>query len=128
DSLNKEETEKLKSLLEKYKDRFAFDKSQLGRTKLCKVTINTNDKPPFNLPPYRLPLFMRHEVQRQIEQMKTLNVIRDSKSPYSSPVLLVKKKDGSWRLVVDLRRLNKDVESEVYPFPNVEDWVLANRD
>ncbi|RWR98454.1 Transposon Ty3-G Gag-Pol polyprotein-like protein, partial [Dinothrombium tinctorium] len=123
-TLTDEQWSKALVLLQRYNETFAFDKKHLGRTNLCEVKINTGNKPPFNLPPYRLPFFMRQEINRQIKEMLDMGVIRESKSPYSSPVLLVKKKDGSWRLVVDLRRLNQDVEAEVYPLPNLEDVML----
>ena len=53
--------------------------------------------------PYRYPTVQKDEIERLITEMKTAGIIRDSQSSFASPVVLVKKKDGSWRLCVDYR-------------------------
>ncbi|GBN73387.1 Transposon Ty3-I Gag-Pol polyprotein [Araneus ventricosus] len=60
---------------------------------------------------------IENEVQRRLKE----DVIQPSDSPWSSPVVLVKKKNGEWRFCVDYRRLNKITKKDVYPLPRIDD-------
>ncbi|KAL4346959.1 hypothetical protein GQ457_17G027670 [Hibiscus cannabinus] len=78
---------------------------------------------PVNLRPYRFPHCQKTEVEKQISEMLAASIIRTSKSPLASPCLLVKKKDGSWRLCVDYRQLNSMTVKKKFPIPIVEDLL-----
>ena len=58
---------------------------------------------------------------RQLQQMQEMNVIQPSTSPWSSPVVLVRKKDGSLRFCIDYRHLNSLTKSDIYPLPRIDD-------
>lgn len=76
-----------------------------------------------NYRPYRLAPIERDKINHIITDLLEKNIIRESVSPFASPVLLVKKKDGSDRLCVDYRALNKLIEKDRYPLPLIEDQI-----
>ena len=67
-----------------------------------------------------VPLELR-ELKKQLEELLRRKLIRPNTSPWGAPMLFVKKKDGSWRLYVDYRRLNKVTIKNKYPLPRIED-------
>jgi hypothetical protein len=73
--------------------------------------------------PYRLSLAERKVVKQITTELLQNGIIRESRSPYASPILLVKKKDGTPRLCVDFRALNQITKKERYPLPLIEDHL-----
>jgi hypothetical protein len=82
-----------------------------------------NGATPVNIRAYRYPPSLKDEIECQVNTMLEQGLIQPSKSPFSSPVLLVRKKDGSWCFCVDYRYLNTMTMKSVYPIPIFEQLV-----
>jgi len=78
---------------------------------------------PVNVRPYRYAPQQKTEIERQVSEMLKSGIIQHSTSPYASPVLLVKKKDGSWRFCVDYRHLNVITVKNKHPLPIVDELL-----
>ncbi len=85
--------------------------------------INTGDTRPIRQAPRSVPLAKRDVVSQTMREMSESGVIKPSKSPRSSPVVLVKKKDGNMRFCVDYRRLNDVTKKDSYPLPRIDDTL-----
>ncbi|MCO5552684.1 hypothetical protein L7F22_006201 [Adiantum nelumboides] len=74
-----------------------------------------------NKPPYRVSQAQQEEIMRQVNELIEKGMVRPSSSPFCSPVLLVQKKDGTYRMFVDYRALNRITIKNRFPVPEVED-------
>ena len=115
--LNDEEKVKFKNLFNEYRNVFAFPGDQLGRTSLVQHVIDTGDATPIKQRPYRVSPDVKREIDRQMGEMLEKGIIQEPVSPWSSPVVLVKKKDGSNRFCVDFRKINKVTKVDSFPMP-----------
>jgi hypothetical protein len=71
--------------------------------------------------PYRYPYYQKEEIEKIVGEMLTTGIIRPSQSPYSSPILLVRKANGSWKMCVNYRALNNDTIKDKYHIPNIDE-------
>ena len=76
---------------------------------------------PVSIPPYRLSRLEEGEIAKQLKEYLSMGHIRYSKSPWGAPVLLVKKKEGSWRMCITYRCLNKMTIKNAYLLPRADD-------
>ncbi|UYV65911.1 hypothetical protein LAZ67_3005874 [Cordylochernes scorpioides] len=104
--LSSEERNQVLMLLYEYKEMFAAPDDYNGRTHLVRHKIKTNSDIPIRKNPYRVSLREREIINNQIDKMLKKGIISHSSSPWASPVILVKKKDGTFRFCVDYRNLN----------------------
>lgn len=112
-------------LLVKYENTFSKAEWDIGLTDLAEHSINTGDAPPVKQRPRRVPLAYAEDEKKAIEDLLQKGVIRESTSPWASPIVLVKKKTGAIRPCVDYRRVNALVKPDGFPLPRVQDCLDA---
>ena len=123
DHLPLDEKDQLISLLLERHEVFCLDDDERGETDLVQFTIDTTDCRPLRQPLRRVPFGVRQEISQQLEKMLKMGVVQPSKSPWASPVVLVRKKDGSLRFCVDYRKLNSVTKPDVFPMPRIDDML-----
>ena len=111
---------KIKEILKRNIDSFGKDENDIGALHGYEHRIDLTDDVPVSLRPYRTPHSKIKEIDSEILRLKKAGIIKDSISAYSAPCLIVYKKSGKPRLVVDFRRLNKKVTPIQYPLPHLE--------
>ena len=121
--LSEEDHLLLKALLFEYHEVFSLEKDERGETDIIEFEINTGDEPPRKQAARRIPYAARQEVVDQLERMQRIGVIRPSNSPWSSPVVLVRKRDGTLRFCIDYRVLNSVTKPDVFPLPRINDLL-----
>ncbi|KAL0148221.1 hypothetical protein M9458_056453, partial [Cirrhinus mrigala] len=120
--LNAEEWAQLKNLLTEFADIFSSHSHDYGKTNLFTHSINTGDAAPIKLCPYRTSSATQAVLQQEVSKLLDHNIIEESYSPWSALVVLVRKKDGTYRFCVDYRRLDVTIK-ESHPLPQVDDTL-----
>ena len=113
----------INTLIKDFAGVFSTGKQDLGVTNKVYHQINTGQSVPIKQPLRRLPLHYKQEVAEMVDEMRRDGVIEQSQSPWSSPVVLVRKKDGTLRFCVDYSKLNNVTIKDSYPLPRVDDLL-----
>ncbi|CAJ0964630.1 unnamed protein product [Ranitomeya imitator] len=120
ETLSKTQKQQCRELLQKNRDLF----SELpGYTKVIEHEVLTEPHVRVNVKPYRIPEARREVISKEVERMLRLGVIEESKSGWSSPIVLVPKPDGEWRFCNDYRKLNEVSKFDAYPMPRVDELI-----
>ena len=114
-TLTDDQFRSLKKLIAEHADVFALDNYELGHTELVQHHVDTGESPPIKQPA-RIP-FVHEKISAKVDEMQKLGVVRLLTSSWASSVVLVPKKDGSYRFCVDYRRLNSLTRKDVHPLP-----------
>lgn len=125
--LTEPEKQQFQDLIEQYNTQFIHPGNDLGHTGLVQHKIHTGDNAPIKQRPRREPLGMQGVVKEELIKMENKGIIEPSSSPWGSPVVLVRKKDGTVRFCVDYRKLNNITQKDAYPLPRIEDNLDALR-
>ena len=108
-------------LLHKYKAVFTLPTGLPPQRNIDhKIHLTPNCKP-LNVRPYRYPQFQKNEMDKLVHEMLEQGIIKPSHSPFSSPMLLVRKKDGTYRFCVDYRALNAVTVKDKFPIPTIDE-------
>ncbi|PSS36078.1 Endonuclease [Actinidia chinensis var. chinensis] len=114
---------KVEKLLSKFEAVFQEPKGLPPlRTHDHHILLKPGEEPP-NIRPYRYPYFQKTEIENQVKSMLQSGVIQPSVSPFFAPILLVKKKDATWRMYVDYRALNKVTIKDKFPIPAIDELL-----
>lgn len=125
EGLAEQEVEQASHLLNKYRSLFSVSEGDIGCSSLITHEIPVVDDRPVRQPYRRIPPSQYESVRAHIQQLLDSKVIRESSSPYSSPIVLVQKKDGTIRMCVDYRQLNAKTRKDAYPLPRIEESLDA---
>ncbi|GBM64115.1 Retrovirus-related Pol polyprotein from transposon 297, partial [Araneus ventricosus] len=123
--LNEEQRTAVRKLLNEFKDLFSISDTDVGRCNMTQHRINTGGHPPIKQYPRRWPLARKEEAEHLVKEIVDNGIIKQSSGHLASPIVLVKKKDGSTRFCVDYRKLNEITKKDSYPLPGIDDTLDA---
>lgn len=113
-------------LLTKYRSIIAVKGDKLGSTGLVKYHSKLQEgTKPIYTHPYRVPHSQQSRLNKEITEMLDQGIISPSTSPWSSPMILVRKKDGSYRPCADFRKINSATQPDRYPMPNLQETLQS---
>ena len=116
--LNGKQRNEVMEVLRRYEEIFT---EIPGRASVIEHKIDLNDDRPIGCKPYPLPYAKRGEIREEIMNMMDTGIVRESSSPYASPLVVVKKKNGSNRMCVDYRKFNLVTLADPAPMTTAED-------
>ena len=121
------QAEKVALMLKNRDAAFFHSDFDLGYCDLIPHTIQLKDNKPVNLSYRRIPPHEVEEVRKVLQEMLDKGIIRKSSSCYGSPIVIVRKKNGSIRLCVDYRQVNEKSELDAFPLPRISEALEALR-
>lgn len=123
DNLTAAQASQVRQFLSSWTHLFSEGPTDIGKTDLLKHQIKLTDDTPFKEPYRRIPPGMYDEVRQHVKEMLDVGAIQPSKSPYSSNIVLVRKKDGTLRFCIDYRKLNSRTVKDAYNLPRIDDTI-----
>ena len=121
--LTSEQQQKVKQMLREESGAFSKDDKDVGCIPSLELKIRLSDTTPVRRTYTSVPKPLHKEVKEYLEDLLNRGWIKKSRSPYSSPIVCVRKKDGSLRLCVDYRELNQKSIPDRHPIPRVQDML-----
>ena len=115
----------MEDLIWRYRDVFSSSDTDIGHSTAVEHRVDLTDDAPFKQRHRRIPPSMYSEVRNHLNTLLHCDIIRPSHSPWASNVVLAKKKDGSMRMCVDFRQLNKRTIKDSYALPRIEEILDA---
>lgn len=125
DHLSNDEQGKVRIMLESQRDVFSRGATDVGCLGVTPHRIELYNYTPIYQKPRRFPEVVNEEIERQCRELELLDIIESSTSPWSSPVVPIRKKDNTIRLCIDYRRLNDVMKPDKHPLPNLSDAVFG---
>jgi len=114
----------MQTVINKYQELFAQNPNKPGTQTKTKMHVQLKEgTKPIKLPPYRQNPTIAQEVKRQVDQLLEDDMIEKATSPWSFPVVVVKKPDGSYRFCVDYSKLTEKTIKDTYPLPRIDDTL-----
>ncbi|XP_071728193.1 uncharacterized protein [Rutidosis leptorrhynchoides] len=113
----------IQNLIATYSDVFEVPRSLPPKRSCDHRILLKEGSQPVNIRPYRHPPSQKDAIEVMVKELLKSGVIRPSQSPFSSPIVMVKKKDGSWRMCVDYRELNARTIKDRFPIPIIEELI-----
>ena len=123
ESLAPAESKKLLECVLQHHEVFAIEDNKRGEVVGVEHEINTGDSPPICQVPCRVPFAIRGEMTKLVQEMLRDEVIQESASPWASPVVLVRKKDGTLRFCIDYLHLNAVTHKDTFSLPRINDLL-----
>ena len=123
EGLSEEQVSTGMDMILRYHDIFSKSSDDLGFTDMVRHRIDLHDNTPFKQRYRRIPPGMYDEVKSHLQELLSADVIRPSCSPWSSNVVLAKRKDGRLRLCLDFRQLNRQTIKDGYALPRIEELL-----
>ena len=117
ENLSQTQAEEIRQILEEFSDVFSDVPS---KTHVIEHSIELQDKKPIFRKPYPLSFSSEKIIREEVQSMLAMDIIEKSDSPYSSPIVLVKKKDGKVRFCIDYRQINLQTLPICVPIPDVD--------
>ncbi|MCW4346603.1 MAG: pol polyprotein, partial [Candidatus Thiodiazotropha endolucinida] len=121
--ITQDQKDTAKQFLQQWQHIFSRGPLDLGHTKTVKHEIHLDSEQPFKEPYRHIPPSLIQEVREHLREMLQIGAIRESSSPFSSNIVVVRKKDGSLRLCVDYRKLNQRTVKDAYAIPRIDDTL-----
>ncbi|PWI46234.1 hypothetical protein CEE45_17880, partial [Candidatus Heimdallarchaeota archaeon B3_Heim] len=118
--LDSQKRQELKAIILQHTDIFT---DVPNKTDITCLDVDVGDASPIKQHPYRLSPIKAEYLQKEVQYMLENNIIEPSNSNWSSPCILVPKKDGSYRFCTDFRKVNAVTKTDSYPIPRIEDCI-----